>query len=113
MWTEIPFAQLFSAKIKRNFGLPLDIINFENIIYKRNITKGGDDMDIVEIVMNPARQRIFQYLLVNETGTVKEMRKALPDIPSASLYRRYYWTTEFSRLWRKTGFAGRSRAYTS
>lgn len=44
-------------------------------------------MDIVEIVMNPARQRIFQYLLVNETGTVKEMRKALPDIPSASLYR--------------------------
>ena len=44
-------------------------------------------MDIIEIVMNPARQRIFQYLLVNETGTVKEMRKALPDIPSASLYR--------------------------
>lgn len=44
-------------------------------------------MDIVEIVMNPARQRIFQYLLIHETGTVKEMRKALPDIPSASLYR--------------------------
>ena len=44
-------------------------------------------MDIVEIVMNPARQRIFQYLLVHETGTVKEIRKALPDIPSASLYR--------------------------
>lgn len=44
-------------------------------------------MEIAEIVMNPVRQRIFQYLLVHETGTVKELRKALPDIPSASLYR--------------------------
>ena len=37
--------------------------------------------------MNPVRQRIFQYFLLHETGTVKELRKALPDIPSASLYR--------------------------
>lgn len=37
--------------------------------------------------MNPVRQRIFQYFLLHETGTVKEIRKALPDIPSASLYR--------------------------
>ena len=44
-------------------------------------------MEIAEIVMNPVRQRIFQYLLVHETGTVKDIRKALPDIPSASLYR--------------------------
>ena len=44
-------------------------------------------MGIAEIVMNPVRQRIFQYLLVHETGTVKDIRKALPDIPSASLYR--------------------------
>lgn len=44
-------------------------------------------MEIAEIVMNPVRQRIFQYLLVHETGTVKDIRKALTDIPSASLYR--------------------------
>ena len=44
-------------------------------------------MEMAEIVMNPVRQRIFQYLLVHETGTVKEIRTALPDVPSASLYR--------------------------
>lgn len=44
-------------------------------------------MQIAEIVMNPVRQRIFQYFLLHETGTVKEIRKALPDVPSASLYR--------------------------
>ena len=44
-------------------------------------------MEMVEIVMNPVRQRIFQYFLLHETGTVKELRKALPDVPSASLYR--------------------------
>lgn len=44
-------------------------------------------MELAESVMNPARQRIFQYFLLHETGTVKEIRKALPDIPSARLYR--------------------------
>ena len=44
-------------------------------------------MEIAEVVLNPVRQRIFQYLLILETGTVKEIRKALPDVPSASLYR--------------------------
>ena len=44
-------------------------------------------MELAEIVMNPVRQRIFQYFLLHETGTVKKIRKALPDIPSASLYR--------------------------
>ena len=44
-------------------------------------------MEIAEVVMNPVRQRIFQYFLLHETGTVKELRKALPDVPSASLYR--------------------------
>lgn len=38
-------------------------------------------MEIAEIVMNPVRQRIIQYFLIHETGTVKEVRKALPDIP--------------------------------
>ena len=44
-------------------------------------------IELAEIVMNPVRQRIFQFFLLHETGTVKELRKALPDIPSASLYR--------------------------
>ena len=44
-------------------------------------------MELAEIVMNPVRQRIFQYFLLHETGTVKELRKALTDVPSASLYR--------------------------
>ena len=44
-------------------------------------------MEIAGIVMNPVRQRIFQYFLLHETGTVKELKKTLPDIPSASLYR--------------------------
>ena len=35
-------------------------------------------MELAEIVMNPARQRIFQYFLLHETGTDKEIRKALP-----------------------------------
>ena len=44
-------------------------------------------MEIAEVVMNPVRQRIFQYFLLHDTGTVKELKKALPDVPSASLYR--------------------------
>ena len=51
-------------------------------------------METAEIVMNPVRQRIFQYLLIHETGTVKEIRKALPDVPSASLYRHMKILTE-------------------
>ena len=44
-------------------------------------------MELAEIVMNPARQRIFQYFLLHETGTGKGIRNALPDIPIESLYR--------------------------
>lgn len=44
-------------------------------------------MEMAEVVMNPIRQRIFQYFLLHETGTVKDIKKALPDVPSASLYR--------------------------
>ena len=53
---------------------------------------------MAEVVMNPVRQRIFQYLLVHETGTVKEIRAALPDVPSASLYRHMKILTEHSIL---------------
>lgn len=44
-------------------------------------------MEMAEVVMNPVRQRIFQYFLLHETGTVKDIKKAMPDVPSASLYR--------------------------
>ena len=45
------------------------------------------ETEIAAVFMNPVRQRIIQYLLVHEKGTVKEMKKELFDIPSASLYR--------------------------
>ena len=51
-------------------------------------------METVEMVMNPVRQRIFQYFLLHETGTVKEVRRALPDVPGASLYRHIKILTE-------------------
>lgn len=46
--------------------------------------------------MNPVRQRIIQYLLVHERGTVKEMKQKLTDIPSASLYRHVKILNEHS-----------------
>ena len=55
-------------------------------------------MEIAEVVMNPVRQRIFQYFLLHETGTVKEIKKALSDVPSASLYRHMKILAEHSVL---------------
>ena len=55
-------------------------------------------MELAEIVMNPVRQRIFQYFLLHETGTVKEIRKALPDVPRASLYRHIKILTDSTIL---------------
>ena len=55
-------------------------------------------MEMAEIVMNPVRQRIFQYFLLHETGTVKEIRKALPDVPGASLYRHIKILTDSTIL---------------
>lgn len=42
---------------------------------------------ISEVVMNPVRQRIAQYLILHETGTVNEIAADLNDIPKPSLYR--------------------------
>lgn len=53
---------------------------------------------MAEIVLNPVRQRIFQYFLLHKTGTVKEIRKALPDVPSASLYRHIKILTDSTIL---------------
>ena len=43
--------------------------------------------NLVEIVMNPVRQRIIQYLIVHVQGSTGEIRLELTDIPPASLYR--------------------------
>ena len=46
-----------------------------------------NQMDIAEVVMNPVRQRIMQYLMVHGKGTVKEIKNSLGDVPTPSLYR--------------------------
>lgn len=43
--------------------------------------------DYIDIMMNPTRQRIVQYLLLRQKGTPKEIQAELSDIPTASLYR--------------------------
>ena len=55
-------------------------------------------MEIAEVVMNPVRQRIFQYFLLHKTGTVKELKKELPDVPNASLYRHINILSDYSIL---------------
>lgn len=44
-------------------------------------------MNVIEVVMNPVRQRIIQFLMIHEKGTVKEMKNNLSDVPTPSLYR--------------------------
>ena len=43
--------------------------------------------ELAQIIMNPVRQRIVQYLLTHPTGTSGEISRAMPDVPTASLYR--------------------------
>lgn len=43
--------------------------------------------DFADVIMNPVRQRIAQYLMLHETGTVGEISEALCDVPRPSLYR--------------------------
>lgn len=45
------------------------------------------DKKITNIIMNPARQRIIQFLLINQKGTVSEIAAELSDIPRVSIYR--------------------------
>ncbi|MDO5785766.1 MAG: helix-turn-helix domain-containing protein [Eubacteriales bacterium] len=42
---------------------------------------------MAEVVMNPVRQRIIQFLMVHDKGTVKEIKSKLSDVPTPSLYR--------------------------
>lgn len=43
--------------------------------------------NIMDIIMNPVRQRIIQYLIVHGQGSTGEIKNELADIPPASLYR--------------------------
>ncbi|MDO5559794.1 MAG: helix-turn-helix domain-containing protein [Oscillospiraceae bacterium] len=45
------------------------------------------EKNISEIIMNPVRLRIAQYLMIHKTGTTKEIKEELSDVPPASLYR--------------------------
>ena len=38
-------------------------------------------MELAEIVMNPARQRIFQFFCFMKPAQSRNSRKRLPDIP--------------------------------
>lgn len=42
---------------------------------------------LADIIMNPVRQRIVQYLMLHGGGTVREIGEELSDIPRPSLYR--------------------------
>lgn len=50
--------------------------------------------DLSEIIMNPTRMRIIQYLLLHPHATAGQMRSQLDDIPAASLYRHLRILTE-------------------
>ncbi len=46
-----------------------------------------DIKSFTDVMMNPVRQRIIQYFILHEKGTVGEIQKELSDVPVASLYR--------------------------
>lgn len=48
---------------------------------------GEKKKNLADVIMNPVRQRIAQYLLIHETGTTAAIGQELSDIPPASLYR--------------------------
>lgn len=43
--------------------------------------------DLNQIILNPVRMRIIQYLISNEIVTAKELVEWLPDVPRTTLYR--------------------------
>ena len=44
-------------------------------------------MNLSEILSNPVRIRVVQYLQSREQATVKQISEAMPDVPTPSLYR--------------------------
>ena len=62
----------------------LTIITFENIIY---IEKGGDAMKLSDIITNPIRMKIMQFLQIRGEATTKQICEELSDVPQPTLYR--------------------------
>ena len=44
-------------------------------------------MQLTEILSNPTRMRIIQYMGVHKEGTAKELAAYMPDVPRRTLYR--------------------------
>ena len=44
-------------------------------------------MDLINLVMNPVRNRIFQHLIINREATAGQLFEVMPDVPRATLYR--------------------------
>lgn len=44
-------------------------------------------MKITDILTNPARARVIQYLQIHKEATTKQISEAIPDIPAPTLYR--------------------------
>ena len=43
--------------------------------------------NLMDVIMNPTRQRIIQYLAIHGQGSAGEMQQELKDIPAPSIYR--------------------------
>lgn len=50
-------------------------------------TKTGKAATLLDVIMNPVRLRIVQYLLAHQTATVAELQQELPEVPAATMYR--------------------------
>ena len=44
-------------------------------------------MNLTDILSNPTRMRIVQYLQLNEESTTKQISEALNDVPAPTIYR--------------------------
>lgn len=51
-------------------------------------------MDYTEVLSNPVRMRIMQYMAVNVEATTKEIAEYLTDIPRRTLYRHINFLIE-------------------
>lgn len=51
-------------------------------------------MDYAEVLSNPVRMRIMQYMAINNEATTKEIAEYLTDIPRRTLYRHINYLIE-------------------
>ena len=68
-----------------------------------------NQQDFTKIIMNPVRQRIVQYLILHEEGTVSSIREELNDIPPADKAGGYQF--EASKTYKLADFEKNTRAW--